>query len=172
VSYVRGPGVQHWHSINTASSGLAAPQLTPSGAAWPTANLAIYVPILVRSRVTIKKLWYSNYTTATGNYDIGLYDSAGVALARKGSTAKSADGVAVVWDCTDTVISSGIYYMALACSNNTDDFGRLTAAAPYMAALGCFSESSFPLPATATFAVSNALAFYPLMGLFLDTRVS
>lgn len=171
--YVRGPGVQHWHSIDTStiSSGLATyPQ---TGQAWPTANLAIYVPVVVKAPAIVKKLWFSSSGTAAGNYDLGLYTAAGVALLRQGSTAKGGAGE-TVWDCTDTPIGPGLYYMGLVSSTNTDTFGMMAAwAAPIPTALGVLTESSaLPLPATATFAVTQSLTKVPLMGMFLDTRTT
>jgi hypothetical protein len=172
--FSRGNPPAHWHSIDTMNNGLTAPLTAfSSTVAWPTANLAIYVPVMVRQNATVKQLWYANNTTATGNFDIGLYDAAGAALLRKGSTAKSTTGAEIVWDCTDTVISSGLYYLALANDTNTDTFFGITPAAPYLAAIGLYTEASaFALPATATFAIPQALAFCPVIGMYLDTRVT
>jgi hypothetical protein len=174
VSYVRGPLPSHWHSIDTISAGLVAPQGQFSTAtAWPTADLAVYTPLIVRHRVVVKQLWYANAATATGNYDIGLYDAAGAALLRKGSTAKGTSLEETVWNCTDTTIGPGLYFLALASDSGTDTFYAVTLAAPYPAALGMYSGSSeFPLPATATFSVPQTLGAAFLVGMFLDTRVS
>jgi hypothetical protein len=171
--YVRGPGVQHWHSIDTVNSGLLTPQTsTASTIAWPTADLAIYCPVIVRQQVIVKKLWFSSASIFTGNYDLGLYDAAGVALLRRGSTAKPGAGE-IVWDCIDTTIGPGIYYVALVSSNNTDTFGMATLAAPNLAALGYFTEAgALPLPATATFAVPQTLGSAPLVGMLLNDVVS
>lgn len=175
MSYTRGPGVQHWHSIDTMGVDSVTSRIKPSSGAgaWPSANLAIYVPVRVRSRVIVTQLWYGNAGTATGNYDIGLYDAAGTALLRRGTTAKTTSPVEIVWDCTDTTIGPGIYYLALASDSATDTFHRLAPAAPITAALGVLSEASgFVLPATATFAVPQTLAYIPVIGMFLDTRVT
>jgi hypothetical protein len=172
VSYTRGPLPRYWHSIDTITNG---PIRWTSGnvAAWPTADLAIYTPVIVRSRVIVTKLWLASGSTGTGNYDIGLYDAGGTALLRRGSTAKPATTTEEVWDCTDTTIGPGLFYFAVACSNNTDTFYRQAPAAPMITALGVYSEAAaLPLPATATFALNQALAYYPLGGMFLDTRVT
>lgn len=173
MSYTRGPGVQHWHSIDTITAGPIAPQAVATAGAWPSANLAIYVPVIVRHRVVVKKLWYSNENTATGNYDIGLYDAGGTALLRKGSTAKTTTGGVIAWDCTDTTIGPGFYFLALASDSSTDTFTRYSTAVFYTQALGVYSEASgFALPASATFAVSATLAYVPVVGMLLDTRIS
>jgi len=174
MSYTRGPGAQHWHSISNLSDGLLPAQssLTASRA-WGTANRAIYLPVIVRSRVIVKKLWYGNGTTATGNWDLGLYDHAGVRLLSKGSTAKATTDGQIVWDCTDTVIGPGIYYLGLASDSTTDTFIGVGSTAPLPAACGVYSEAdAFPLPATATFAVPQTMGLYVIAGMYLDTRVS
>jgi hypothetical protein len=174
VSYTRGPGVQHWHSIDTLRDSTVATSLASLGAiAWGVANRAVYIPVAVNSRVIVKKLWYANGPTATGNYDIGLYDAAGVALLRKGSTVKTTAVDEIVWDCTDTIIGPGIFYLALVSSNNTDTFDGFGNSAPQLTASGALTEASvFPLPATATFALTHSLVVWPSMGMFLDTKVS
>jgi hypothetical protein len=174
VSYTRGPLPRYWHSIDTLTHGPLAPQAASASGAWPTADLAIYVPVAVERRVIVKQLWFASQTTGTGNYDIGLYDAAGTKVLSRGSTAKGATAIEVVWDCTDTTIGPGIYYLALNCSNATDTFQRFAPAAPICAALGIYTEAvgSVTLPATATFAVNQTLAYIPILGMFLDTRVT
>lgn len=174
MSYVRGPGVQHWHSIDNLNSGTIGAQNPFAGGTWPTANLAIYVPLVVKQRVVVKQLWFGADSAGTGNYDIGLYDAAGVALVRRGSTAHPAALKEEVWNCTDTTIGPGIYYIGLSASNATDGYYRIAPAVPMAAAVGVFSEAlgSVTLPATATFAVPQTLAFIPLVGMYRDTRVT
>lgn len=169
--FSRGNPSTYWHSIDTQARGPIAPQGFAASGTLPDST-CIYVPLMIRTPVVVKQLWYANMTTATGNYDIGLYDDAGVAILRKGSTAKSTSAVEIVWDCTDTTIGKGIYYIALATDSATDTFYRFSVSAPYPAALGIWAEAAFPLPATATFAVNNTLDKVPVMGLFLDTRVT
>jgi hypothetical protein len=171
--FTRGNPPAHWHSIDTSSDGLGPSVTGYTETAWPTVNLAIYVPVIVRSLVTVKKLWFANTTTSTGNFDIGLYDSTGTALLRKGSTAKTASDTEYVWDCTDTVLSPALYFLALASDSNTDTFLGPAYPAPLNAAFGVYTEASaFALPATATFAAPQTLAFQPLIGIFLNTLVS
>jgi hypothetical protein len=170
----RGNPNPHWHSVNTLHDGPLAPQQSFStGVQWTSANRAIYVPVIVRAAVVVKQLWFENATTATGNYDIGLYSATGTALQRKGSTAKSGTAGEIVWDCTDTAIGPGIYYLALVSSTTGDTFQSASLSAPYPAALGLLQEANaLPLPSTATFAIPQTLDFVPLIGMFLDTRVT
>lgn len=169
----RAPVAAHWHSIDILNSGLLVPQVVGTSAlAWATANLARYQPVIVQRRSVVKQLWFASSSTATGNYDIGLYDAGGTALLRRGSTAKPT-GKEEVWDCTDTTIGPGLYYLALVSSNGTDTFVGVSTVAPLPGAIGVLTEgSALPLPATATFAVDQTNAIYPIVGMFLDTRVT
>jgi hypothetical protein len=174
MSYTRGPGVRHWHNIDTVSNGPLVRMFSANNVlTWPTADMAIYLPVIVETRVIVKKLWFENADTATGNYDIGLYDASGTAILRKGSAAKTAANDIVTWDCTDTTIGPGVYYLALACSTNSDTFAGIPPTAPAAAAFGAYSEASaLPLPATATFAVANTISVWPGIGMLLVTAVS
>jgi hypothetical protein len=161
------------YSIDTLTDGPLTAQTTVAATqVFPGANVSIFVPVTVDRRVTVRKLWYGNGTTATGNYDIGLYTSAGVSLLLRGSTAKTTSASEIVWDCTDTVIDAGLYYLALASDSATDTFLGVAPAAPICAALGLYTEAAFPLASTATFAVPHTLAFYPTIGMLLNTVVS
>lgn len=141
--------------------------------AWPTANLAIYVPIRVQWQVVLRKLWLAPTTTATtGNLDVGLYTSGGTRIISAGNTNKAAGTAEQIIDVTDTVIYPGLYFMALVCSNNTDTFSKGTAVtAPFFAAMGCLSEAlgSAVLGTTASWSVDQTNAFYPIMGFSTGT---
>lgn len=171
--FSRGNPRAHWHSIDTLTNGLMAAQTQPGSLTMAAANQAIYVPVIVRSPSLVTKLWYANDVTATGNYDIGLYDVAGTRILARGSTVKSATDAEITWDCTDTLIVPGVYYMALVSSNGTDGFYAFSPSAPYPTALGVYTESSaLPLPATATFGLTQSLGVIPVMGMYLNTLVS
>jgi hypothetical protein len=134
---------------------------------WPSADLAIYVPVLVPRPVLVRKLWFGSGVTSTGNIDIGLYGANGTCLVSSGATAKvNTDQVVNV---TDTPIGPGLYYLALVAHTATDTFQRTPATAPMPVALGVFYEAAaYPLPATATFAISQATAYIPLVGMLLE----
>ena len=162
-------------AVHTHNFGMMTAQQTPGlGNAWPTANLVIYSPLRILSRVIVRKLWFANQATATGNIDIGLYDAGGTKLVSSGSTAKAATNDEQVLDVTDTTIGPGFYYMALTCSNNTDTFMVDADAAPLDAAVGMLTETpgAFGLPTTASWAIAQTLAYNPMMGVLLDTTVT
>lgn len=162
------------HSIDTiADSGLHSYTLVTTSRAWPSANLAIYVPVTISCRVVVMKLWFSSGTTGTGNVDMGLYDAAGVAVVSATNAAKVADGTEQVFDVTDTTVGPGIYYIGLSSDSSTDTFYGTTPAAPIPLAQGVLTEASaYPLPATATFAADQTLAFIPTVGLLLEATVA
>lgn len=173
---VTTPAARMWmrtHSIDTATHGFYPSLNSMAGATYPTANTAIYVPVVVRSRVVIRKLWLSSSSGATANIDLGVYDAAGTRLVSAGSTAKVADTEQVV-DVTDTTIGPGLYYMAVNCSNTTDSIVVSSSNVPFLAGLGVLTEAvgSVTLPATATWAVDQTLTKYPLIGMLLGTVVS
>jgi hypothetical protein len=173
--FMRGNPPAHWHSIDTYSSSIfPANENAQTGDSWPSVNMAIYVPYLVQARGTVRKLWYYSTSTGGGNIDIGLYDATGTRLASSGSTAKSLTSAPVVLDVTDVVIGPGIYYVALVASSATsNNFWAWLPSAPMAAAIGVYTEASaLPLPATATFALTQTLAYVPVMGMFLNTAVS
>ena len=148
------------------------PSNTPPGSnTWPSANLAIYVPLRVVSRVVVKQLWLAATATGTGNADCGVYNSGGTRLVSAGSTARVAAVAEQVFDVTDTTIGPGLYYWALSCSNNTDQVKSLVPVAPLPAAWGVLSEAlgSVTLPATATWVVDQTLALIPVGGILLET---
>ena len=65
------------------------PTGAPASATWPSANLAIACPIYIDSYGTVVKLWTANGATASGNFDIGLYDESFNKLVSIGATAQS-----------------------------------------------------------------------------------
>lgn len=142
--------------------------------AWGTANRAIYVPIRVPHRITVKELGYVCNSTATGNIDIGLYDSAGTRLASTGSTAKANSTKTVALDVTDTTIGPGLYYVALNNDTTTDTFYCFSDTAPNPAARGILTQAvgAVTLPATATWALDQTLAFIPLLSALPVTELA
>jgi hypothetical protein len=159
------------HSIDTFTDSWLPTQAAAGTSAWPSANLAIYVPVGVLSRVVVRKLWYEGTSTSTGNADMALYD-ASWAVAVAATNAAKINGVHV-FDVTDTTIGPGLYYLALSNDTNTDTFVRWAPAAPMCCAEGIYTEASaYPLPSTATPAANQTLAFIPAMGMLLEATVA
>lgn len=154
------------HSITNASA--------PASTAWPTANLAMYVLILIRTQVTAKQIFLLNGATVSGSFDLGIYDDVGNRLYNTGSqTQLGASLPQAVTIANGLILPRGRYYIGLALDNTTATVQRWTGGTgigglpPY---LGMGQQTgAFPLPATATFAATtNNLV--PSVGLILGTQ--
>lgn len=128
--------------------------MTTTGSAWPVANLALYLPILVRTPVTAFQLGWLNAATVSGNVDAGIYDRNGNRLVSAGSTAMSGSSAIQLVDTADTTLPPDLYYLAMACDNTTATFARasLSGAAAWRTSGVAQQASAFPLPSTAAFA--------------------
>lgn len=141
--------------------------------AWGTANMAIYVPIVLPVPVLVVKAWVANGATANGNVDVAAYDAAGNRLVSAGSTLQAGTGDLQEFNVTDTVLPAGLIYIALASSSTTATFLIAVTTVPKATAHGMYTQASaFALPATATFANADAITFVPLFGFALRTLVA
>jgi len=121
---------------------------TPTGAAWPLASLAFYVPIQFNETVVIYQVGCGAGATAGGNFDIGLYTMAGAKIQTTGTTARTnSSWNAVNW--TDLTVGPGVYYAAMA-ADSTATYSSIPPVAGLAEAVGVCEEAVYPLPATAT----------------------
>jgi hypothetical protein len=139
-----------------ATRGLGAASGT-----FSVANKAYYHPVLLPVGCVATKLWWVNGATVTGNVDVGIYDREGNRLVSSGSTAQSGANTLQTVDVTDTPLSAGWHYLAIACDTATATAATSTALLQHDHQLGMFQQTSaFALPSTATFAApSTARAF-------------
>jgi hypothetical protein len=132
-----------------------------SSAVWPTASTAIFMPFICETKQNVKGMSFF-VTTASGNYDVGIYDENGVRRASKGSTVVPAAGFAFA-DFTDTDLEPGCYWMAMAVDNITASFhasNNFTAQMQRIANIYA-QAAAFVLPSSITY--SNwATAYFPL----------
>lgn len=155
-----------------ADAVLNAGGIMRTSAVWPTANLAFYVPILVRDITTIFGYWWYNGATVSGNVDCGIYDFTHTQLGHTGSTVQAGTStVQSVAAGASFSIQPGLYYLALAMDNVTGTMfrsGTLGTLAPRVTGVAQ-QATAFPLPASATFqAAGNNI---PLFGCYADTSV-
>lgn len=159
------PIVFSTHSPNSLLWDWSVSQGGPStGAVWPSANLAIYVPVWVEKPVLVTKMATQVTATAAGNVDVGIYDIRGNRLVSAGSTAVGGVG-AQVFDVADTFLNPGTYYLAMNVSTvTTVAYARTAMAASYIRACGLQQQAvgAVALPATATFA-TYAQAYQPFI---------
>jgi hypothetical protein len=135
---------------------------------WGTANLALYVPFVLRRKITVSKLFTANGTGVAGNIDIGIYSLDGTRITHTGATAQAGTSAIQTINITPVTIGPGQYYMALSSSSASSDFygaGFSGTGAPSLQSMGIYQQTSAePLPATATFA-SSSHTLVPLFGL-------
>lgn len=139
-----------------------------AAAAWPSANLAIFVPVRIGYPFTaVKMFWLNGATVGTNSVDVGIYDSQGNQLVHSGSTATSgATGIQTV-SITSTTLEMGLYYMAMAVNGTTDTSlrGGTGGIATPWALMGAYQmATAFALPSTATFA-QMAQTTMPIIGM-------
>lgn len=152
--------------------GVSIATTTPTtSTTWPTANLALYCPIVLDDLMLVKNIIIANGAAVSGNVDVGIYAADGTRLVSSGSTAQAGTNVSQVFDVTDTQLGPGLYYLAIALDNTTGTvFGKTIVAAIGQLAGMAQQASAFPLPATATFASLTALV-HPNIGIATKTLV-
>ena len=143
----------------------------PASTAWPSANLAIFVPIRVSRRMIAYKMAIGAGATAAGNFDVGIYDVGGNRLVSSGATAKGASAEQII-NITDTQIGPGLYYLALS-ANGTNNYMMVTPSGTSPVPLqkarlyGTLeAATSYTLPATATM-VARTGALIPMVAVYL-----
>jgi hypothetical protein len=156
--------------INTFSGdiGIALGALnggsTPSSGAWPAANDALFVPVVNKQTVLIKRLYAINGGTVSGNIDVALLSKGPRLLRSAGSTAQSGTNAPQFFDVTDIVIGPGIYYLSVALDNTTGTLFRGNISLRYLQAIGMAKQASgFAIPSAPTLATVTA-NYLPLIG--------
>lgn len=137
-----------------------------AGAGWPAANLAIYVPLQLPFWYPVKRVFWVNGSTITGNYDLGIYSKGGNRMASTGSTAMT-PASDLQYANLDILLSPGAYYIALLNDGTTNRaFGgtAITANAGRIGGLKEQAVGAATLPATATFA-NYTRTLIPFFGL-------
>jgi hypothetical protein len=165
----------HIHTYTRWTCGLdnriTAVAGTPASNNWPTANLAMYIPLSIPWSYTVNRVFWINGATTGGTASVAILDSAGVRLATSGSTVQSgASALQYVALGSPLVMAAGRYFIGLSFSGTTTvawlttgftaDFGRMA---------GMYQQATaHPIPTSATFA-SFASTGYPFAGI---TRTS
>lgn len=134
---------------------------TIASTAWPLANLALYVPFYVNEAVTVYEAGVGTGATAGGNYDIGIYTTAGVRLVSSGTQGRTAS----TWEVaplTDTELQPGWYYAAMSADGTNNYSGNASITAGHCEAMGIIEQgSAFTLPDPATLTTRTTRAFVP-----------
>lgn len=141
----------------------------PGTSAWPAANLALYIPIVLPYAYPAKRVWWVNGATASGNVDLGVYSSAGTRLFSTGATAQAGTN-APQYVTVDWLVQPGEYYLALSLSSSTGTVQRsVIIPTAFERVLGGLQQATaHPLPSSMTPAALGQ-AFWPLFGLTRTT---
>jgi hypothetical protein len=135
-----------------------------AAAAWPTANKAIYMPIIFRYPVTLTSI-SCIAGNGTGNYDLGFYDGySKVRLSSSTSTAMTATGTKTLTFSQPLRVDAGrTYYGALALSSTSGTIYRFSTNLGFGIMCGVGQETSaLPLPAAATPVTLTTSGYFPL----------
>jgi len=125
--------------------------LAASGTTWQANNLAYYYPFTLYDWATAYQLLFFVGATASGNVDVGIYDSQKHLVVSSGSTAMGTANTVQQLNIADTVLAPGDYLLGVACSSTSgtsfiiggfSDENLVTATVFYEEA------SALPLPAT------------------------
>ncbi len=141
-------------------------------AAWPAASRAIYVPISLPFDYLVKRLFWSNGTTATGNVDVGIFHGTSLsklvstgAVAQSGTSTLQYVASASFSPAGDYLLTAGTYFLGASLSNTAHMFRSSDHNANTMRFSGVLQEASaHPLPSTITPA-AVASAYWPLFGM-------
>ena len=145
--------VTRYHRVRKVISPNQPPGFSgSSGAAWTSANLALFVPVFVEEEVTTSSIAITNGSTVSGNFDLGIYQVDGTRVSSTGPTSHSGANQTQSVSLSVT-LSPGRYFLAVVFDNTTAIIEHYTQApAGYGLMLGVKSQTSaYPLPATATF---------------------
>lgn len=130
----------------------------PASAVWPTANKAIFVPVVVSRPMLIVQMAVLNGTVAAGNIDVGIYDESWNRLVSKGATAQSGTSVFQLFDITDTYLTPGRYYLGVAKDDGVGTVFQVAPGAPKASMFGVGTAASsyvLPNPAVPLIDVTN-----------------
>lgn len=168
MTYVAGVG--HFSPAIDNISELTRPLgsaygVPASGGAYPTTDLAFYIPVRVPAVVVIVKMWVG-IVTAAGNIDVGIYNISGSRIVSTGLVAASTSGI---FDITDTTLQRGIYYLAITATSTTMQLQKNDRTAYESQQTGIFVQqlsTGASLPSSATFAspITTSTFTVPLVG--------
>ena len=155
----------HQQCIQPLLSSHATTLNAAASTAWLTANRAFFYPFWLAHAITVLKMFVFNGATAAGNIDVGIYTEDGRKLVSSGSTAQAGTSALQEFDITDTLLTPGRYYLAIAKDDTTGTvFLFNSPGTRFVQGAGVLmQETAFALPATATFATATLIQI-PVFG--------
>lgn len=138
---------------------------------WPSANLAIYVPMYLPSPLQLQSLYWNNGTTVAGNVMMGIYNENGSQILETAVVAQSGSGAPQSVDFSSRALrfGTGRYWLGIVMSSATAQLKGWTNGTGITSINRMFglSEESLggtDLPAQMTFG-SSARGLIPLLGI-------
>ncbi len=98
-----------------------------TSAAWPVANLGIFVPFTLRSPYLVRRLWWVNGASVAGTTDMGVYTQGGARLVSAGPQTQAGTSQVQTFTPTAVLLDPGSYYMALSASSTSATYLRWVA---------------------------------------------
>lgn len=160
--------INTWHvqSIGNKLVGLGDSATSVASTAYPSANLAIYIPFFMRTPFLVAQLaWLTGATATTDSVDMGIYSADGRQILHTGATVLSGGTAPQVVNVTDVYLGAGSYFFAIAQNGTSAGLSAQTFAnAGFDAMCGIYQQASaYTLPAIATFA-SPTFSYVPMIG--------
>lgn len=153
-------------SIESVALAIGQGPTNYASSTYVSANRALFIPFHVYRSILVTKLWSANGATASGNIDVGLYNADKRYIISSGSTAQAGTNTCQQFDITDTLLTPGDYYLAVAMDNATGTLFRSAQTAVNLRRAGLLQQASaFALPTTTFTGAAIASAFIPLIGL-------
>lgn len=146
------------------SSGL----LSTASGAWPTANMAYYIPFAIPWPYAVRRLWWLNGSAAGGNWGVGLYTANGARLYASASTPGSGNSVPqYVSPSAPILLSPGRYYMHIAHDAVTANraIGSTVPTAVKLRMAGIVQQAAALTAPSPMVAAAMAAAWFPYCGL-------
>jgi hypothetical protein len=161
----------------------------PSGnvtavAAWPVANMAIFIPMYIPAPFPMRRLYWVNGSAITLSCSIGLFDLDGLTIYAGASVAQAgASALQYVTPATPILVAPGWKYIGLTMSGTTASCARGTILTANAASIALAADvgramglrqmaSAHPFstqtPIKATFA-QYAQTLFPLVGISRTT---
>lgn len=157
------------HDVLQASGLNIVGATAAASAAYPAANLAIYIPFNLPEPATVYETWVETGTLTTSNgTEIGVYNTDFTRVFHTATTVATASDTVNSSGMTDIVLGAGMYYLAFACDGTRNFVGTAMTAGFYQT-MGIVEQtgltgSTLPDPMVP---VVYTRAFLPLFGLSL-----
>lgn len=141
--------------------------VTLGSAAW-TANLLIFIPLMIAEPLTVSQFWWMNGATVNGNTDVGIYSEDGqTKFGSSGSTVNSGTSQIQVVNVGDFVLpANSRLWLALGSDSATQTYSRINPIVGALDLIGVKQQAagwSSGLPGTITIATPT-VAIIPNFG--------